>query len=385
MNRNRALKILDEALSLPTAPFAEHDVTAFVRAFIGGRTGLTLGEDAVGNVLVHYRRGRQRRSRPLCFTAHMDHPGFVADRMVSSRRLRAIWYGGVSPEYVPGARVRFHSDGRWVLGKVLSTVTGKSGTRLVVKSAVFDVPKAVAQGSPGMWDFPDPVTRNNRVYARACDDLSGLAAMLACIDDLAKRGAAGEAYFLFTRAEEVGFVGAMAACKLKTIPKRCAVVTVENSSELPHARMGNGPILRVGDRATTFTSPLTAFCAAVASDLSARNKRFRYQRRLMDGGTCESSAFCELGYEGTGLCLALGNYHNMNTRTKKLGPEYINLDDYINLATWFAALVTTGRRYTGRDTDLNQRFVQLQKEFNPLLKRTVRAPDRPGSIPRQLS
>ena len=412
MNRKRALTILRDVLSLPTAPFVEHHVVEFIRAFAasrgcacsfvpldqspsasrgGGRTdgiqSLTVGKagapsgtlrvDAVGNILIHYRKGRQSIGRPICLAAHMDHPGFAADRMVSAKQVRAVWRGGVLAEYFSGEKVRFHTDGRWVRGKVSSVVTGKRGGRTVVKTAIIDVPGPIAKGSPGMWDFPEPAVRNNRIYARACDDLAGAAAMLACLDDLVRRRASGEAYFLFTRAEEVGFIGAMAACKLKTIPQRCVVIAVENSSELRDARMGDGPILRVGDRATTFTSPATSFCADVAKDLAARNKSFTYQRKLMDGGMCESSAYCELGCEATGICIALGNYHNMNARRKKLGPEYVNLDDYVNLTRWFIALSTTKRRYTGRDADLLARLDRLQKEYNPLLKRTA-PPLRPS-------
>jgi hypothetical protein len=45
----------------------------------------------------------------------------------------------------------------------------------------------------------------------------------------------------------------------------------------------------------------------------------------MDGGTCESSAYCQRGYDATGICIALGNYHNMNVRRKRIGPEYVDL------------------------------------------------------------
>jgi endoglucanase len=35
-----------------------------------------------------------------------------------------------------------------------------------------------------------------------------------------------------------------------------------------------------------------------------------HQRKLMDGGGCEATAFGVYGYQATGLCLALGNWHN---------------------------------------------------------------------------
>ena len=169
-----------------------------------------------------------------------------------------------------------------------------------------------------MWDFGGPTVRGNRIHARACDDLAGAAAMLCAMDELARKRESCDAYFLFSRAEEVGFIGAIAACRLKTIPQKCFVVAMETSSERADAKMGDGPILRVGDRATTFTHEATAHCHRIARELERSDRRFKYQRKLMDGGTCESSAYCRLGYEATGLCVALGNYHNVDVKRRKL-------------------------------------------------------------------
>jgi endoglucanase len=377
MNSRTNERIIRELLSLPTAPFAEGHVIRHVRSFVRQRPSLSLTEDKVGNLLIHYRaqRGGKRIARPVCFAAHLDHPGFVVEGSLGGRpgRVQAVWRGGVLPEYFPGAKVRFFIDGAWVRGRVQKINTINKGGRTVVASAEIDVKGAVAPGSPGMWDFPDPVIRDGRLHARACDDLAGAAGMLACMHDLDARRAPGEAYFLFTRAEEVGFIGAMAACRLGTIPEHCVVVAVENSAELVHAKMGDGPILRVGDKQTTFTSAVTNFCGQVAEDLRKKNRRFTFQRRLMDGGTCESSAYCALGYDATGVCIALGNYHNMNKKSGKLGAEYIDMGDFHKLTRWFIAIVETPRRYTGRDIRLDDTLRKLQKEFNPLLRRTAKA------------
>jgi putative aminopeptidase FrvX len=366
--------ILSDVLSLPTAPFCEHHVLAFLREFVGARAHLSLREDSVGNLLVRYRRGRGRIRRPVCLTAHVDHPGFIAEEMIGRDVVRATWRGGVLPSFFVGSGVRFWTEGTWVRGRVLSIATKKKDARTVVASAKIGVGKVVSPGSCGMWDLPDPRIRGQRIHARAIDDLAGVAAMLACLDTLNSKKPDGEVYCLFTRAEEVGFIGAMAACQLKTIPKNCVVVAIETSSERSHARMGDGPILRVGDKASTFTSAATSFAGAVATDLSTRrSKSFRFQRKLMDGGTCESSAYCALGYDATGICLALGNYHNMNVRTGKIAAEFINLDDYHMLVEWFVGLSTTKLRYDGRDTSLDRTLTSLQSEYNPLLRKTARA------------
>ena len=364
-------RILEDVLSIPTAPFAEHMVIDYVERFCAGRKNLILQHDGAGNILVRVRRGKGRVARPPCITAHLDHPGFVADRMISKGRLRAHWRGGVAPEYFVGAGVRFFVDREWIKGRVRSIKTSMDSRRKRVETATIDLPREVPPGSVGMWDFPDPIVRGTRIYARGCDDLAGVAAILCCIDKLLRARYACDAYFLFTRAEEVGFIGAMAAVRAGTIPKKCYVVVMETSSELPHAQMGDGPILRVGDRATTFTSPVTAHCREVADDLARGNKSFKYQRKLMDGGTCESSAFCTLGYETTGLCIALGNYHNVNVKRKRLGPEYIDLHDFDNCVKWFVALARNSRLYTGRDDSLRARLNKLSRTYNPLLRSRV--------------
>jgi endoglucanase len=297
--------------------------------------------------------------------------------MVLKRRLRAKWRGGVPKDYFVGSKVRFYSKGTWVRGRVRSVKTVSRNRQERVDTATLDMSDAVEMGSIGMWDFPDPTVRGTRIYARGCDDLAGVAASLCTIDELTRTPAADhscDAYFLFTRAEEVGFAGAIAAARLKTIPPRCFVVAMETSAERPHARLGDGPILRVGDRASTFTPQVTAYCHRIARDLALADRSFHYQRKLMDGGTCESSAFCTLGYEATGLCLALGNYHNIDPKRKKLAPEYIDLNDFDNAVKWFVELARSPRRYTGRDDALRSQIQELERTYRTLLRKSRNGP-----------
>ena len=384
------MRILHETLSIPTAPFAEHKVLAFVEQFCAVCKGVSVSRDQAGNLLARVRIGSRKVARPVCITAHLDHPGFVADRMVGKNQVRAFWRGGVPKEYFVGASVRFaidHSEAtplgpplvrgealRWAKGRIESIKTVKRDGVERVDTALIDVREDIPPGTIGMWDFPDPVIRGSKIFSRGCDDLAGAAAMLCAIDGLSREGKACDAYFLFTRAEEVGFVGAITAARAKTIPKKCFVVAMETSSERPFAKMGDGPILRVGDKASTFTHAVTAHCHLVAKDLAARDKTFKFQRKLMDGGTCESSAYCTLGYEATGLCVALGNYHNVNAKRKKLGPEYIDLDDFAGAVKWFVALARSPLRYTGRDTALDNQMTTLEKCYAKLLAQSVPRP-----------
>ncbi len=365
------IHILQEMLSTPTAPFAEHKVLAHVERYCAARKGVSISRDRVGNLLARVHIGARKVARPVCITAHLDHPGFVVDRMLGKNSLRAFWRGGVPKEYFVGASVRFDMDGRWSKARIESIKTVKRDGVERVNTALMQVREEIPSGTIGMWDFPDPVIRGSKIYARACDDLAGASAMLCAIDILSREGKPCDAYFLFTRAEEVGFVGAIAAAKVGTIPKKCFVVAMETSSERPFAKIGDGPILRVGDKASTFTHAVTAHCHQVAKDLAKADKKFVFQRKLMDGGTCESSAYCTLGYEATGLCVALGNYHNVDAKRKKLGPEYIDLNDFAGAVKWFVALARSPRDYTGRDETLVEQMRKLEQRYATLLSKSA--------------
>ncbi len=372
--RSTSRQILRKLMSIPTAPFAEHLVADCVKRFCMDRRHVTLRRDRVGNLLVRVRKSKHRVARPVCITAHLDHPGFVADEMLSKRHLQAKWRGGVPPEYFVGSKVRFHVNDATVRGRVRSVnVVTRSG-RQVVDTATIEVVEVVPPGSIGMWDLSGPRVKDTRIYAPVCDDFAGAAAMLGAIDELTKSKRGCDAYFLFTRAEEVGFAGAIAACRSKTIPAKCLVVAMETSSELPHAKMGDGPILRVGDRATTYFSAATAHCQRVAEDLRKTDKSFKYQRRLMDGGMCEASAYCLFGYEATGMCLALGNYHNCDTKRKKIAQEYVDLNDFDHVVSWFVALAQTKRTYTGRDDALQSRVKGIEEEYKSLFRSSLHRP-----------
>ena len=76
----------------------------------------------------------------------------------------------------------------------------------------FDAPGApLIPGDLGTWDLPDAsVDEDGLVHTPACDDLAALSAALEALDELAS---ADHVRLLLTRAEEVGFVGATAACR----------------------------------------------------------------------------------------------------------------------------------------------------------------------------
>ena len=173
-----------------------------------------------------------------------------------------------------------------------------------------------------MWDLPACEIRDGRVFSRACDDLIGCAAIVATLQHLEQIGAEASVYGLFTRAEEVGFVGAIALAKSVVLPQDVVVISLECSSERGGScRMGDGAILRVGDRTSIFDPEVTALLADLAKDAG-----IPIQRCLMSGGTCEATAYQLYGYRCGALCVALGNYHNCGP-DDRIEPEFVSFED----------------------------------------------------------
>ncbi|HEY2341599.1 MAG TPA: M20/M25/M40 family metallo-hydrolase, partial [Chthoniobacteraceae bacterium] len=177
-------------------------------------------------------------------------------------------------------------------------------------------------GAFAMWDLPAFEIRDGRIYSRAIDDLMGCVTILAMLQELERTNVEASCRAIFTRAEEVGFVGAIQLAKTGKLPKDLTVISLETSSERGGpVKMGDGVIIRVGDRTGIFDP------AASAALLSlARAQSIPHQRALMQGGTCEATAFQVYGYRTTGLCIALGNYHNCGP-DETIASEYVSIDD----------------------------------------------------------
>ena len=367
MNARRHLDYALELLSLPTSPCNEGAVAAWVERFVARRKALTLSRDRWGNLLVRYSGvGRPARTgRPLVFCAHMDHPGFTATGTDAAGRVTARWMGGVPLELLKGRRVRFHSAGRWVRGRIVA-VAPQAADRITA-DVTIETKSPVAVGAVGMWDFPDARVVGTRIVARGCDDVGGVASLVALLDEAVRRRMPGNFHVLLTRAEEWGFVGAIAACKSASLPSGAVVISVETSKELPTARQGEGPIIRVGDRASIFTPDVTDLLVRAAQSVRQADPTFKFQRRLMDGGICEAPVFTESGYPAGGLCLALGNYHNVTPDGKDIGAEYIDARDFAGLVRLYLAVVETHHRPRPKRSSFRERWETIFRDRKSFL------------------
>ncbi|MEI8195808.1 MAG: hypothetical protein WCI73_07865, partial [Phycisphaerae bacterium] len=346
------LPLLQQVCNLPTAPYAEQHVIAFLLAWAQAdhrRQHLRITRDPAGNVYLHYRHGHPRNAAgkpqaPLIIEAHMDHPGFLLTEITTDGRLHARFRGGVKPSHFTDAIVGFWQPdlptavpthpiepcltprGHWLPARVLDAVNVKheQGDYIAVTLEWISPPATLPApvGTLGMWHLPDAAVldgngkgQNELFCARVCDDLAGVAAGLCLLDELIQQKAEARVTLFCSRAEEVGFAGVIAAARAGWISKRSPVIGLETSkASLPGqsgAAQGEGPVVRVADKSGVFSAGLTHFLCQAAAGIADEDPHFRWQRKLMDGGTCNTSAFIAYGYDSASLTLPLGNYHNM--------------------------------------------------------------------------
>lgn len=352
----RPLQILTALCNLPTAPYREQAVVAWLLTWAQAHSKqICVTRDRVGNLFLEYSRGPKSKS-PLIIEAHMDHPGFIVKKSFASGKVICAFRGNVRPDLCKNAHAKFWHDGQWVPAKVLR-VNADAAERITEATLQLTAsPVFLPKDTLGMWDLPDASIQNNLFRARVCDDLGGVAAIISLLEELIAKKARAHMIGLLSRAEEVGFAGVLAVCETRGIPQNSPVIGLETSKALPNARQGDGAIIRVGDRTSIFSSGLTAFITAAATSLASEDKSFRFQRKLMDGGTCNSSAFLAYGYDSAALCVPLGNYHNQHlpgeagygevpTAGPGIGSETVHVHDFAGMVRILVRVVETIRTY----------------------------------------
>ena len=296
----------------------------------------------------------------------MDHPGFEAVEVEDAFLIGRALGGVLIASFSPGVPLQLIlNDGRR-LPAVSAGRHGEDNDRQILIGS--DEPLFSELPCPVVFDLPDFKIESDLIHMRAADDLAGCAGILAALASLVSRPAPGDVYGVFTRAEEVGLIGARLLAESGVLPKDALVVSLESSRTLPGAEMGGGPVIRVGDAGQTFNADAEAALVRAKEVLQAEPAGFQAQRQLMTGGVCEASAFARYGYRATGIAFPLGNYHN-DSPDGGIEAEYINIDDFIGgVRLMVEAAHLVGER---EHTRFNQRMHQVPDDLRERLIETA--------------
>ena len=332
VTNEKHLKILQEVLSLPTAPFHEQMVIRYIKDFAASQ-GMAINQDIYGNLLLEYHRGPIGPA--LGVMAHMDHPGFEVTAIDDDGRIRLDFLGGIACPH-PGDKLILYDgqdSARLEVVEICQTEKQSRPTRLIAQGK-WSKPTGFA-----MTAMPPFRRQGNKIHSRAVDDLAGCAALIALIQLLGERQPQAHVHIIFTRAEEVGFIGACGMAMGNILPRSLPIISLEASKVVPGAEQGQGVVIRVGDAFCIFDPEITSFLTRIAKDLGKSDSQFKYQRQILDGGTCEASLLYTFGYPTSGLAVPLGCYHN-HGKDGKLAAEHIHLHDWYNMIELLWAAIT---------------------------------------------
>jgi endoglucanase len=371
---NSALDILARLGAQPAVAFYESGVAAAVKEILS-ELNLDFRADGYGNIIA-WVSGQSsdlpkpfeeaERIPPIAFVAHMDHPGFEAVA-VDGDYLVGKALGGIPPaSFLAGVPLQvLLPDGRRLAGVTAGQYGPEEDRQALIQ---LEQPQSVPLPAAVVFDLVDFTLEDEFIRMRALDDLAGCGSILATLAELAKHTPPGDVYGVFTRAEEVGLVGARLLAEAGTLPQDTLVVSIESSRALPGAEIGGGPVIRVGDAGFTFNADAEAALLRARETLQARPEGFKVQRQLMSGGSCEASAFAQFGYRVTGVAFPLGNYHN-GAPEGDIRAEYIHREDFlggVELLTE-AALQVPQRE----DTYFRRRISEMPEEFRARLRDTA--------------
>lgn len=411
MNPAKLERTILEILSQPTAPFRESWVMRACQAYCT-RNRIPFFEDSFGNVWVNAKSATAAKRAKLAFVAHTDHPGVVVQKFFKRGQkvfAEGTWLGGGPLDIRSHDVLIFsHVDACAVFnGKVVRhTVNGMRGpdkvtievqanqvfswlgqTQLLGKRQTRSLLEALCSakgfqtlGPWGacLWYKKQGVSAGVRKHqgfwqTKAADDLIGVCALLESIRHTRAKGCV----LLLTRAEESGFHGALDVLTKKRLnPKMTRVVSIETSATLPGALLGKGPVVRLGDRSTVFSPAFVYWVQSKAAELAKKNKRFAYQRRVMDGGSCEATAFNCFGFEVAGLSTPLQNYHNIpwhkkGAARKKPQPEAVHTADVAALTELLIHLMQNSRELS-KKAHTSKPFSKMEKSLIENFRQEVR-------------
>lgn len=345
--------LMERLFKRPTAPFREHSVRdECVRIATEARRPFFM--DSFGNLFVGVQSAKElaKGSRLLLF-AHMDHPGFLISTQTEPTKASGVWMGGGPFAQTLGSKIRLYdpNTGRTLTqGKVEAFENGPYKVEGLKITIGWTKPLQLPPGTFGAFAQPELKRRGHQIVSRVADDLAGVVMALGAVLDDRK---SGRTVAVLTRAEEVGLVGCLALLKKIKISPQSICVSLEASRELPGAKLGEGPVLRLGDRATLFDNLSSQFMLLCAQELQ-KEQGLKFQRRIMDGGRCEASAMSLYGLRTTGLAVPLRNYHNQGKRGP--APEIIDFRD-----------METGRKILSRMALQLKDFGKLEQKMRKQL------------------
>ena len=325
-------QILLDILSItPNAPTLEEQMRNYILK-VCKKHKIPCHTDKYNNVWVNATESNLYTDTKMLFTAHLDHPGIVINKIDNKHGLmQATWLGGKPAKHIEGYKVRlFLPDGEGYIDDAEAQIIRIDGKSLTI--AFFS--KVPLHHLPmGATLDLDTVESQGIISTRSADDLISVSAIIEAIIKN-KHNIPKDLTVLFSHSEEIGLRGVRKdVIAPKLISKDCDVCVFDvTRSAKPVTKEGTGLIMRTGDDETNYPCTVNSIVKA-SGILPVKAKKTK--------GATEATAFVKGGFpKVASVAIAIYAEHNKESDTGfNVLPESFAVKDYEKLVNFISFMM----------------------------------------------
>lgn len=264
----------------------------------------------------------------IMLEAHMDEIGMIVTEITDDGFLSVTNVGSVDTRLLPSQPVKIY--GKEVIGGVFTSVPPHLGggdtpdfDNIQIDTGRKDAKDIVSIGDFVLIDAEPTELLCNRITSKALDNRSGMAAVIAAGEQIAKLNLPFKVILMFPMGEELGLRGARVATYGKNISK-CIAVDVSfgncpDVSPLKTAELGSGAMIGV--------SPILSRDIYKKIETLAKEKEIPHTLEVMGGTTSTDADVMSLNQSGIPTGLVSIPLRNMHTPC-----EVVDLNDVKTVA-----------------------------------------------------
>jgi putative aminopeptidase FrvX len=321
-------KILREAMGKPGPSGFEDEISKYIKDKLV-EAGLEPSSDPLGNIYVRY--GPENGEETLVIAAHMDEIGLLATGVDEKGKLYFTTLGGVPLNILDSMHVNVKSKTGYIpgiIGILPPHLRKDDKQQAKLEDYRIDIG---AESRDEVIDLgvvtPAPVVLENKyremrkgevITGRPLDNRVGVALLLELAKELRNISPRNRSIVLaWTVQEEIGLKGAYSLSHRINADYMIAVDTI-TCCRPPYTggyKLGNGPVLRLVDKAYISCMPLANWVRKISSE-----HRIKLQVAVAQGGT-DAAAGIHAGLCSTAITVATENTHSTVEKAYKTDIE----------------------------------------------------------------
>ncbi len=301
--------------------------------------------DNLGN-LIAFKKGRNRASKKLMISAHMDEVGFIVTDITSGGLIKFDEVGGIDRRVLPGRRVVINDKVTGVIG-VKPVHLCDSGERAKIpeySEMYIDIGAESKKEAEKFVSLGDVVSFESfyedngyTIKSKALDDRAGCYLMIRMI----KSDLEYDTYFTFVTQEEVGLHGSkVAAYSLN--PDFAIVLESTTAADIPDVssakqvcNLKGGAVIGYMDRRTIYDRGLIDHCKKLSEE---KNIKIQFKRAVAGGNDAGAIHESKNGVRTLAISLPCRYLHSSNSVIAK-----DDITDVYNLAYSLAQDICGGK------------------------------------------